>query len=83
MFQFEPPQDGSSWPSLNDSEQPEHRYKPRGNFGPGVSKAVRVVSQNQATVTFTEDPKVEELQMDWLRSEDLKEEKGVTASLSL
>jgi hypothetical protein len=25
-------------------------------------------------------PKVEELQMDWLRSEDLKEEKIVTAS---
>jgi hypothetical protein len=28
-------------------------------------------------------PKVEELQMDWLRSEDLKEEKGVTASSPL
>jgi hypothetical protein len=26
-----------------------------------------------------EKPKVEELQMDWLRSEDLKEEKNVTA----
>ena len=28
---------------------------------------------------FAEKPKVEELQMDWLRSEDLKEEKDVTA----
>ena len=28
-------------------------------------------------------PKVEELQMDWLRSEDLKEEKIVTASDSI
>jgi hypothetical protein len=27
----------------------------------------------------TEKPKVVELQMDWLRSEDLKEEKNVTA----
>jgi len=29
---------------------------------------------------FTEKPKVEELQMDWLRSEDLKEEMELTAS---
>jgi len=28
-----------------------------------------------------EKPKVEELQMDWLRSEDLKEEKVLTTSL--
>ncbi len=28
---------------------------------------------------FAEKPKVGELQMDWLRSEDLKEEKDVTA----
>jgi hypothetical protein len=27
-------------------------------------------------------PKVGELQMDWLRSEDLNEEKGITASLT-
>ena len=30
-------------------------------------------------VLLAEKPKVEELQMDWLRSEDLKEEKNVTA----
>jgi hypothetical protein len=29
--------------------------------------------------SLAEKPKVEELQMDWLRSEDLKEEKNVTA----
>ena len=29
--------------------------------------------------TLAEKPKVGELQMDWLRSEDLKEEKDVTA----
>jgi len=30
---------------------------------------------------LAEKPKVEELQMDWLRSEDLKEEKNVTAPM--
>jgi len=30
---------------------------------------------------LAEKPKVEELQMDWLRSEDLNEEKNVTASM--
>jgi hypothetical protein len=29
--------------------------------------------------SLAEKPKVDELQMDWLRSEDLKEEKNVTA----
>ena len=29
--------------------------------------------------SLAEKPKVEQLQMDWLRSEDLKEEKDVTA----
>jgi hypothetical protein len=32
---------------------------------------------------LAEPPKVEELQMDWLRSEDLKEEKVVTTSSQL
>jgi hypothetical protein len=31
--------------------------------------------------SLAEKPKVEELQMDWFRSEDLKEEKVVTTSL--
>jgi hypothetical protein len=35
----------------------------------------------QAPRSLTEKPKVGELQMDWLRSEDLKEEKHVTASV--
>jgi hypothetical protein len=33
--------------------------------------------------SLAEKPKVGELQMDWLRSEDLKEEKNVTASASI
>jgi len=32
---------------------------------------------------LAEKPKVGELQMDWLRSEDLKEEKNVTASTTM
>jgi hypothetical protein len=35
------------------------------------------------TALSLEKPKVGELQMDWLRSEDLKEAKVVTGSLSL
>jgi hypothetical protein len=31
------------------------------------------------TLGLAEKPKVEDLQMDWLRSEDLKEEKKLTA----
>jgi hypothetical protein len=33
--------------------------------------------------SLAEKPKVEELQMDWLRSEDLKEEKVLTAPIAL
>ena len=33
---------------------------------------------NDRNLGLAEKPKVEELQMDWLRSEDLKEEKNVT-----
>jgi hypothetical protein len=36
---------------------------------------------NGRNLGLAEKPKVEELQMDWLRSEDLKEEKNVTASM--
>jgi hypothetical protein len=39
--------------------------------------------RNAADGPLAEKPKVEELQMDWLRSEDLKEEKSVTASLTI
>ncbi len=34
-----------------------------------------------ADYSLAEKPKMEELQMDWLRSEDLKEEKNITASI--
>ena len=33
--------------------------------------------------SLAEKPKVEKLQMDWLRSEDLKEEKNVTAPIAI
>lgn len=36
---------------------------------------------NDRALGLAEKPKVEGLQMDWLRSEDLNEEKNVTASL--
>jgi hypothetical protein len=36
-----------------------------------------------ANPSLAEKPKVGELQMDWLRSEDLKEEKNVTASTNM
>jgi hypothetical protein len=36
-----------------------------------------------AHCSLAEQPKVGELQMDWLRSEDLKEEKVVTTSSSI
>jgi hypothetical protein len=32
---------------------------------------------------LAEKPKVKELQMDWLRSEDLKEEKNVTTPITM
>jgi hypothetical protein len=35
--------------------------------------------QTECAASLAEKPKVGELQMDWLRSEDLKEEKNVTA----
>jgi hypothetical protein len=39
------------------------------------------VTSCQPPLARAEKPKVGELQMDWLRSEDLKEEKNVTASV--
>ena len=37
----------------------------------------------RADHSLAEKPKVDELQMDWLRSEDLKEEKNVTAPVMI
>jgi hypothetical protein len=37
----------------------------------------------RADRSLAEKPKVGELQMDWLRSEDLKEEKNVTAPVTI
>jgi len=38
----------------------------------------RFKRHGQSALSLAEEPKVGELQMDWLRSEDLKEEKVVT-----
>jgi hypothetical protein len=39
--------------------------------------------QTDEANSLAEKPKVRELQMDWLRSEDLKEEKNVTAPIAI
>ena len=41
----------------------------------------RVLHRPSQSGKLAEKPKVGKLQMDWLRSEDLKEEKNVTASI--
>lgn len=43
----------------------------------------RVPHQTGFAASLAEKPKVRKLQMDWLRSEDLKEEKVVTTPLSV
>jgi hypothetical protein len=50
-----------------------------GEFRIPRVEALRV--RTVETFGLAEKPKVEELQMDWLRSEDLKEEKNVTAPM--
>lgn len=41
------------------------------------------IAADERRQKLAEKPKVEELQTDWLRSEDLKEEKDVTASRTI
>jgi hypothetical protein len=47
------------------------------------SQSARSLRTKWANPSLAEKPKVGELQMDWLRSEDLKEEKNVTASTTM
>jgi hypothetical protein len=47
------------------------------------STSRKIVANGTAGRSLAEKPKVEELQMDWLRSEDLKEEKDVTAPITM
>jgi len=48
-----------------------------------VSRVEAFLGRTNRAVGLAEKPKVEELQMDWLRSEDLNEEKNVTASAAI
>lgn len=53
-----------------------------GEFRIGLAGA-RSLRTKGGKGPLAEKPKVEELQTDWLRSEDLKEEKDVTASRTI
>jgi hypothetical protein len=54
-------------------------FKTRTDFEEVIDFAQDRLKRHWAHRSLAETPKVEELQMDWLRSEDLKEEKVVTA----
>jgi hypothetical protein len=56
--------------------------KPRADTVELIDFAQDRCKRHGQTAFLAEKPKVEELQMDWLRSEDLKEEKDVTAPSS-
>jgi hypothetical protein len=43
----------------------------------------RSLAESTVSRALDEKPKVRKLQMDWLRSEDLKEEKNVTAPIGI
>src|ERR1039458_822844 len=76
------------WFQLADPEEQQdreqHDKQTEGNTGYAHQSdpSWRVLHQTgRADHALAEKPKVEELQMDWLRSEDLKEEKNVTAPI--
>jgi hypothetical protein len=54
-----------------------------GEFCIDQASRARSLRTKWANPSLAEKPKVGELQMDWLRSEDLKEEKNVTASTTI
>jgi hypothetical protein len=54
-----------------------------GEFCIDQASRARSLRTKWANPSLAEKPKVGELQMDWLRSEDLKEEKNVTASTTM
>ncbi len=55
--------------------------KPRADTVELIDFAQDRCKRHGQTAFLAEKPKVRELQMDWLRSEDLKEEKDVTAPI--
>ena len=54
-----------------------------GEFCLDQASRARWLRTKWSNPSLAEKPKVGELQMDWLRSEDLKEEKNVTASTTM
>ena len=54
-----------------------------GEFCIDQASRARSLRTKWANPSLAEKPKVGKLQMDWLRSEDLKEEKNVTASTTI
>jgi hypothetical protein len=59
------------------------RLKTRTDVEELIDFAEDRLKRHRAHPSLAETPKVGELQMDWLRSEDLKEEKVVTTPASL
>jgi hypothetical protein len=63
---------------VEQQDREQHDKQTEGNTG-GIHKidpCWRVLHQTDGRPSLAEKPKVGELQMDWLRSEDLKEEKA-------
>jgi hypothetical protein len=71
---------------VEQQDREKHDKQTEGNTGCVHDRDLswRVLHQAAwADHSRAEKPKVGELQMDWLRSEDLKEEKEVTASIPI
>jgi hypothetical protein len=58
---------------------PASRSKPRADIAESNRLRTRSLQTAWVDRSLAEKPKVGELQMDWLRSEDLKEEKNVAS----
>jgi len=77
-------QSGDLWSQLahpvTQQDREEHDEQTEGNIG-CIHKRPLQVNDGQIWLSNAEKPKMGERQMDWLRSEDLKEEKNVTAPI--
>jgi hypothetical protein len=70
-------------PSWRVLHRPSQSLKPRADIAELIDFAQGRGKRHRQTAPLAEKPKVGELQMDWLRSEDLKEEKNVTTPLAI
>ena len=66
-------------PQQQNREQHDHQAERNTNDVHKATLLGESRTNGMGRLLLAEKPKVEELQMDWLRSEDLKEEKNVTA----